>query len=80
LIDWLQDQATAYFKAHPEVRRFKLQNFRGTAMSKAKMAGVSYEDAAIAFGCNPNTMREHYLALAETEITDRVMDMMQAEG
>ena len=79
LIDWLEDQLIAYFKTHPEAQRFKLHNFRGTAMSKAKMAGVSYEDAAIAFGCNPNTMREHYLALEEIAISDRVMEKMQAE-
>lgn len=41
------------------------------------MAGVSYEDAAIAFGCNPETMRQHYLALDEIAITDRVMDEVQ---
>ena len=46
-------------------------------MSRAKMAGVSYEDAAIAFGCNPETMRQHYLALDEIAITDRVMDEVQ---
>jgi integrase len=79
LMDWLQDQAIEYFKTHPEARKFKLHNFRGTAMSRAKMAGVSYEDAAIAFGCNPNTMREHYLSLEEVEISDRVMEKMQAK-
>jgi hypothetical protein len=49
-------------------------------MSKAKMAGVSYEDAAIAFGCNPDTMRQHYIALNEVEISDRVMEKVQAES
>ena len=45
---------------------------------RAKMAGVSYDDAAIAFGCNPDTMRKHYLALEEIEISDRVMDKLPA--
>jgi hypothetical protein len=27
-----------------------------------------------------NTLREHYIALAKTEITDRVMEKMQAES
>ena len=38
------------------------------------MAGVSYDDAAVAFGCNPQTMRQHYIALDEVEISDRVME------
>jgi hypothetical protein len=29
------------------------------------MAGVRVEDAAIAFACDPETMRQHYLALDE---------------
>jgi len=41
------------------------------------MAGVSYEDAAITFGCNPETMRQHYIALEEQDISDRVMETMQ---
>ena len=35
---------------------------------------------AIAFGCNPDTMRKHYLALEEFEISGRVMEKMQAES
>ena len=38
---------------------------------------VDIEDAAIAFGCNPQTMRQFYLALDEVEITDEVMDTIQ---
>ena len=46
-------------------------------MSRARMAGVSYDDAAIAFGCNPQTMRQHYIALDEVGSSDRVMDKIQ---
>ncbi len=53
--------------------------FSVSFMSKAKMAGVSYEDAAIAFGCNPDTMRQHYIALDEVEVSDRVMDRIQSQ-
>ena len=48
-----------------------------SALSRARMAGVSYDDDAIAFGCNPQTMRQHYIALDETEISDRVMDKIR---
>lgn len=71
LVNWLQDQSKLYFK-ETKAKRFKLHNFRGTAMSKARMAGVAESDAAVAFGCNPATMREHYLALDEAAIADKV--------
>ena len=76
-MNWLEDRVVEYLKAHPKVRKFKLHNFRGTAMSRARMAGVSYDDAAVAFGCNPKTMRQHYIALDEVEISDRVMEKIQ---
>jgi integrase len=77
LVNWLEDRVVEYLKAHPKVKKFKLHNFRGTAMSRARMAGVSYDDAAVAFGCNPQTMRQHYIALDEVEISDRVMEKIQ---
>jgi site-specific recombinase XerD len=77
LINWLEDQTTEYFRLNPKAKKFRLHNFRGTAMSRARMAGVSYDDAAVAFGCNPQTMREHYVALDELTISDRVMDSIQ---
>jgi site-specific recombinase XerD len=77
MVNWLQDQARAYFKASG-AERFKLHNFRGTAMSKARMARIADSDAAIAFGCNPQTMRQHYQSLDEAEIADDVFSRMQA--
>jgi integrase len=79
LVDWLQDQARAYFN-DSEAVPFKLHDFRGTAMSKARMAGVADSDAAIAFGCNPTTMPQHYQALDEVEIADDVFSRMQEAG
>lgn len=76
LIDWIENEAELYFDAHPDLSRFKLHNLRGTAMSLAKSAGATYEEAAIAFGRNPATMREHYISLDEVEIADRVMDLI----
>jgi integrase len=76
LKNWLQKQADAYFE-ETKAERFKLHNFRGTAMSRARMAGVAESDAAIAFGCNPATMRQHYLALDEATIADKVFEKMQ---
>ena len=43
----------ADFSGIQKSEQFKLHNFRGTAMSKARMAGISYDDDAVAFGCHP---------------------------
>lgn len=68
---WIQHQLTMYRKA-TGATKFKLHNLRGTAMSRARMAGVQIDEASIAFGCNPHTMRQHYLNLDETRISDDV--------
>jgi hypothetical protein len=39
MVAWLEDQQQVYFAAHPGVRRFKLHNFRGLAMTRAKELG-----------------------------------------
>lgn len=80
LKNWIELEAGVYFKRNPEATKFKLHNFRGTAMSKARTAGVSYDDASIAFGCHPETMRRHYISLDEVSISDRVMDRIQGRG
>jgi hypothetical protein len=49
-------------------------------MSRARMAGISYDDAAVAFGCNSQTMWQHYIALDEVEIFDRVMERIQSQS
>ena len=79
LMRWLQNEKKKYHEANPDAKWFKLHNYRGTAMSRARMAGVSFDDAAVAFGCDPNTMRKHYIALEEQDIADRVMDKIQNE-
>ena len=79
MINWFQDRLAEYRKANPMARRYKLHNLRGTAMSKAKQAGVAYDAAAIAFGCHPETMRAHYVRLDETAIADLVMESIQGE-
>jgi hypothetical protein len=48
-------------------------------MSRARMAGVTESDAAIAFGCAPQTMRSFYLNLDEEKIADDVFTRLQSE-
>jgi hypothetical protein len=76
---WMQDAAKAYFDT-TKVPRFKLHNFRGTAMSKARLAGISYDDAAVAFDCDPRVMQQHYAAFDKANIADRVFEHIQNGG
>jgi hypothetical protein len=39
-------------------------------MSKARLAEVSYDDAAIAFGCTVATMQQHYLVFDKARVAD----------
>ncbi len=73
---WIQDAAKAYFDT-TKAPRFKLHNFRGTAMSKARLAGISYDDAAVAFDCDPRVMQQHYAAFDKASIADRVFGQIQ---
>jgi hypothetical protein len=62
-------------------RYFRLHNFRGTAMSKAKERGVHAEQAKEFFGCSPKTMAQHYenfdrLAQAD-EVAARLMGHLE---
>ena len=42
-------------------------------MTEAWRLGIPLEKAAVAFGCNPTTMRAHYIALDETAVSDEVL-------
>lgn len=73
---WIQDAAKAYFDT-TKAPHFKLRNFRGTAMSKARLAGISYDDAAVAFDCDPRVMQQHYAAFDKASVADRVFGQIQ---
>ena len=70
---WIQDELADYNAAHTEQQRIKAHDFRRKAMTEAWKLGIPLEKAAIAFGCNPTTMRQHYIALNETEVADEVL-------
>jgi hypothetical protein len=71
-VNWLQDQKTLY-QEKSGCEPFKLHNFRGTAMNRARRAGITDDDASIALGRHPKTMRRHYVA-EEEAIADAVME------
>lgn len=73
---WIQDAAKAYFDT-TKAPHFNLDNFRATAMSKARLAGVSYDDAAVAFDGDPRVMQQHYAAFDKASVADRVFGQIQ---
>jgi site-specific recombinase XerD len=71
---WLQDELADFNAAHPDRQRIKAHDFRRRAMTEAWKLGIPLEKAAVAFGCNPNTMRTHYIAMDETAVADEVLN------
>jgi integrase len=69
---WFERQLREYRKANPKAKRFKLHNYRATAISRARAAGIAPADAAIAFGVDPKTAQRFYTSLDETAISDAV--------
>lgn len=77
MVWWLQDQVTEYNhrnKDKPGFVPFTSHNFRGTAMSAAYEAGLSLEDAALAFRCNTGTMKQHYLKMDKEARADEAIE------
>ncbi len=52
--------------------------FRKQAFTKAWDAGIDPRRAAIAIGCNVDTMMRHYVGLDEQQVTDDVFGQMNA--
>ena len=82
LVGWIETQVEEYRRElgitdKKDPRYFKLHNLRGTAMSKARDAGVSLDDASIAFRCHPDTMRKHYVKQDKLDIADAVAAALQ---
>ncbi|MDB5311708.1 MAG: hypothetical protein JWO38_5910 [Gemmataceae bacterium] len=69
---WVTTLFLDYGKANPDRPKIHSHQLRKRAFTKAHEAGVTERDASIAFGCNPDTMHRHYIALDEQAITDRV--------
>ena len=80
---FLQNEIIEYRQANkddPAFRSFTAHDFRGTAMSKAVTAGATLDQASLAFGCHPETMKRHYLTLQEQDIADGVFDRIQTNA
>jgi hypothetical protein len=64
---WVATLFADFNADHPDLPGLTSHHFRKRA-GKAKLAGVDSWVAAIAFGCSPDTMAKHYVAVDETQI------------
>lgn len=72
---WLQDQVTEYCADHagqPGFVPFTAHDFRGTAFTRAWESGIDLDRAALAYGCNRETMKKHYLRKNQLVVADEV--------
>ena len=73
---WVETLFIDYREANPDKPAIHSHQLRKRAFTKAYHAGISEREASIAFGCNPDTMHKHYVALDEQQVTDKVLDKL----
>jgi len=80
---WLQKEITRYSRENegkPGFVPFTAHNFRDTAMTKAWDADIDLERAAIAYGCNRETMKKHYIRKDALVTADAVFEKIHGKG
>lgn len=80
---FLQGEIDAYNKENentPGFVPFTAHNFRDTAMTKAWDAGIDLDRAAVAYGCNRETMKKHYIRKNALAIADQVFEKIFGES
>ena len=79
MIRWLQNVVGEFRKLHPEVPYFKPHNWRGTAITRAlELTNGNIDAVAIAFDCNPDTIRKYYAGLNKKQVARDVLGQLQA--
>jgi integrase len=73
---WIESLFADYRKAFPDRPVLTTHMFRKRAFTLAWQMGIDMREASIAFGCNVDTLMQHYVALNEQETTDSVFERM----
>ena len=76
LYSWIETLFAEYRKANQEAPLLTTHMFRKRAFTMAWKAGVDARRAAIAYGCNVDTLMQHYVYLDEQAVTDEVFARM----
>ncbi len=76
LYHWIETLFIDYSKAHPDKLAIHSHQLRKRAFTAAWESGIDPRKAAIAIGCNPDTVMRHYVRLDEQQVTDEVMGQL----
>ncbi len=76
LYHWIETLFIDYASANPDKPRITSHMLRKRAFTAAWEAGIDARKAAIAIGCNPDTMMKHYVKMDEEAVTNEVMDAL----
>ncbi len=72
LYHWIETLFLDYGKAHPDQPKINSHQLRKRAFTAAWGAGIDPRKAAIAYGCNVDTVMRHYVSMDEQQVTDEV--------
>jgi len=73
---WVETLFADYRNAHKDQPTLTTHMFRKRAFTMAWQAGVDPRRAAVAYGCNVDTLMRHYVLLDEQQVTDDVFAQM----
>jgi integrase len=73
LYHWIETLFIDYGEAYPDRPHIHSHQLRKRAFTAAWEHGIDPRKAAIAIGCNPDTVMKHYVRLDEQAVTDEVM-------
>jgi integrase len=76
---WVETLFADYRSANPDLPVLTTHMFRKRAFTLAWQAGVDPRRAAIAYGCNVDTLMQHYVLMDEQQVTDDVFGQMHGK-
>jgi integrase len=76
---WVETLFADYRTAHPDRPVLTTHMFRKRAFTSAWQAGIDPRRAAIAYGCNVDTLMKHYVHMDEQQVTDEVFAQMNGK-
>lgn len=76
LYHWIETLFIDYGEAYPDRPAIHSHQLRKRAFTAAWESGIDPRRAAIAIGCNPDTVMKHYVRLDEQAVTDEVMGQL----
>jgi integrase len=76
LYHWIETLFLDYGEDNPDQPPIHSHQLRRRAFTAAWEHGIDPRKAAIAIGCNPDTIMRHYVKLDEQQVTDEVMEQL----